>query len=107
MVTATSLFELPLIRLEFCRRFEEGAIDALQHRVFLTAPPVGAGDAHELEGRDLARVVHVPTTAEVREGGMRTLGDVAVLDVLEEVELEGLGAPAVFGFGTRNRRHLE
>src|SRR5712691_3979678 len=90
MVTATGLLELLLIRFKFCLRLEEGAIDALQHRVLLTTPPVGASNAHELEGRDLARVVHVPTAAEVREGGMRALGDVAVLDVIEAVELGGL-----------------
>ena len=93
MVAAPGLLELLLIRLELFLRLEEGAIDALQHRVLLTAPPVGTSDAHELEGRDLARVVHVPTTAEVSEGGVRALGDVAVLDVLEEVEFEGLLAP--------------
>src|SRR5262249_27530642 len=101
------LFELLLIHFNFCRSLKECAIDPLQHRVLLTAPPVGASNAHELEGRDLARIIHVPTAAEVREGSVRALGDVAVLDVLQQIELEGLVMPALFGFATRNRRHLK
>src|SRR5437762_672146 len=107
MVTAPGLFELLLIRFKFCLRLEQGTIDALQHRVLLTTPPIGTSNAHELEDRDLARSIHVPTAAEVRKGGVCALGDVAILDVLEEVELEGLVVPALCGFGTRNRRHLE
>src|SRR5215470_17493013 len=107
MVAAPRLFELVLICLQLCLRLEQGAIDALQHRILLTAPPVGASDVHELEGRDLARIIHMPTAAQVREGSVGALSDVAVLDVLEKIELEGLVAPVPFGFGTRNRRHLE
>src|SRR5262249_3774833 len=107
MVATPGLLELPLIRLKFCRRLEESAIDALQHRVLLTAPPVGASNAHELEDRDLARMIHMPTAAQVREGSVRALGDVVVLDVLQQIELEGLVMPALFGFGTRNGRHLK
>ncbi len=95
MVAAPGLLELLFIRLELFLRLKEGAVDALQHGVLLTAPPVGASDAHELEGGDLARMVHVSTTAEVSEVGVRALRDVAVLDVLEEVEFEGLLAPAL------------
>src|SRR5713226_2763060 len=107
MITAPGLLELLFIRLECFRRLKEGAVDALQHGVLLTAPPVSASDAHELKSRDLARMVHVSTAAEISEIGVRTLGDVAVLDVLEEVEFEGLLTPALFGFGTRDRRHLK
>src|SRR5215475_1221388 len=107
MIAAPSLFELLFIRLELFLRLKEGAIDALQHWVLLAAPPVGTGNAHELEGRDLARMVHVTTTAEVREGGVRALGDIAVLNVLEEVEFERLLTPTLFGFGARDRRHLK
>src|SRR5262249_28419399 len=107
MVAAPGLLELLFIRLELFLRLKEGAVDALQHRVFLTAPPVGASDAHELEDGDFARMVHVSTTTEVSEVSVRALGDVAVLDVLEEVEFERLPTPALFGFGTRNRRHVK
>src|SRR4029453_17226897 len=107
MVAASSLLELLFIRLELFLRLKEGAVDALQHRVLLTAPPVGASDAHELEGGDFTRMVHVSTTTEVSEGRVRALGEVAVLDVLEEVEFERLLTPAFFGFGTRNRRHVK
>src|SRR5262249_18042657 len=107
MVAAPSLLELLFIRLELFLRLKEGAIDALQHGVLLAAPPVGASNAHEFEGGELTRMVHLPATAEVREVSMRALGDVAVLDVLEEVEFERLLTPALFGFGTRNRCHLK
>src|SRR6266567_8678294 len=107
MVAAPGLLELLFICFELFLRLKEGAIDTLQHGVLLAAPPVSAGDAHELEGGDLARMVHVSTTAEVSEVSVRALGDVAVLDVLEEIEFEGLLTPTLFGYGTRNRRHLK
>src|SRR5262245_52761252 len=107
MIATPGLLELLFVRLELLLRLKEGAIDALQHGVLLTTPPVCASDVHELEGRDLARMVHVSTTAEISEVGMRALGDVAVLDILQEVEFEGLLTPALFGFDTRDRRHLK
>src|SRR5262249_1159401 len=107
MIAAPRLLELLFIRLELVLRLKERAIDALQHGVLLTAPPVSTGDAHDLEGRELARMVHVSTTAEISEVGVRALGDVAVLDVLQEVEFEGLLTPTFFGFGSRDRRHLK
>src|SRR5262245_50879491 len=107
MIAAPSLLELLFIRLEFFRGLKEGAVDALEHGILLTAPPVGTSNTHELERRDLARMVHVSTTAEVGEGSVRTLRDVTVLDVLQEVEFEGLLTPAFFGFGSRDRRHLK
>src|SRR5438445_2921011 len=107
MVAAPGLLELLFIRLELFLRLKEGTIDALQHRVLLTAPPVGTSDAHELEGGDLARMVHVSAAAEVSEVSVRALRDVTVLNVLEEVEFERLHMPTLFGFGTRNRRHLK
>src|SRR5215510_14226888 len=107
MIAASGLLELLFIRLKLFLRLKEGAVDTLQHGVLLTAPPVSASDTHELEGRDLARMVHVSTTAEISEVGVRALGDVAVLDVLQEIEFEGLLTPALFGFGTRDRRHLK
>src|SRR5215471_9008290 len=93
MITAPRLLELLFIRLERFLRLKEGTVDTLQHGVLLAAPPVGAGDAHELEGGDLARMVHVSTTAEVSEVGVRALRDVTVLNILEEVEFEGLLTP--------------
>src|SRR5215471_5946244 len=107
MITAPRLLELLFIRLELFLRLKERTIDTLQHGVLLAAPPVGSGNTHELEGGDLARMVYVSTTAEVSEVGVRALGDVVVLNVLQEVEFEGLLAPALFGFGARDRRHLK
>src|SRR5262245_38239301 len=107
MIAAPSLLELLFIRLEFFRGLKEGAVDALEHGILLTAPPVGTSNTHELERRDLARMVHVSPTAEVGEGSVRALRDVAILDVLQKVEFEGLLAPALLGFSTRDRRHLK
>jgi hypothetical protein len=52
-------------------------------------------------------MVHVSTTTEISEGSVRALRDVAVLDVLQEVEFEGLLAPTLFSFSTRDCRHLK
>jgi hypothetical protein len=52
-------------------------------------------------------MVYVSTTAEVSEGGVRALRDITVLDILQEVKFKGLLAPALFGFGSRDRRHLK
>src|SRR5262245_58282151 len=107
MVATPGLLELLFICLQLLLRLKEGAVDTLQQGVLLTAPPVSASDAHELEGRDLARMVYMSTTAEVGEVGVCTLGDVAILDLLQEIEFEGLLAPALFGFSTCSRRHLK
>src|SRR5262245_39694757 len=82
MVAAAGFLELVEVLVELFLGLEERAIDALEHRVLLAAPPVGAGDAHELEGRDLLRRVQVAAAAEVGEGAMGALRDPVVGDVL-------------------------
>src|SRR5262245_39635159 len=104
MIAAPGLLELLFIRPELFLRLKESTIDALQHGILLAAPPVGTSNAHELEGRDLTRMVHVSATAEISEGGVRALGDIAILNVLEEVKFERLLTPTLFGFGSRDRR---
>ena len=65
MVAPPGFFELVLVGRQFLRRLEERPIDALQLRILLAAAPVGSGDAHELERRNLARVIDVPAAAQV------------------------------------------
>ena len=50
------------------------AVDALEHRVLLVAPPVGAGHPHQLEVAEPTRVGHVRATAEVDEVGRVLVG---------------------------------
>jgi hypothetical protein len=53
------------IRIEVVLARPRGAVDALEHLVLRVAPPVGAGDFHQLEDLELARRRHVRTAAEV------------------------------------------
>ena len=52
-------------------------------------------------------MVHMSTTAEVGEFGVRALRDVTVLDVLQKVEFEGLLTPTLFSWSTRDRCHFQ
>ncbi len=48
VVAALGLLEAMQILVELFLRGKGGAVDALQHRVVLVAPPVGAGDREQL-----------------------------------------------------------
>src|SRR5712691_10050101 len=65
MVAAACFFDLPQVVVKLCLRLPGRAIDALQHRPFLVASPVGARDTRQLERTNLLRVVYVRTTAQV------------------------------------------
>ncbi len=77
-----------------------GPVDALELLALLVAPPVGAGDPHQLEvaqaaGRGHVRApaqvdegVGVPVGAHHRAGGVHLVG--ARLDGLDDLQLEGL-----------------
>ena len=107
VVALARLLELALVRIELVLRFEERPVHALELGVGLVTAPVGAGDAHQLERRNLAGVVHVAAAAEVGELAVGALRDGAVLDVREQVELEGLVAPALLRLGAGDGGHLE
>ncbi len=107
VVAAPRFFELVLIGFEFRLRLEQRSVHPLELRILLAAAPVSPGDAHELERRDLAGVVHVTAAAEVGEVGVRALRDVALLEVGEEVELEGLIRPLTLSLRLGERRHHE
>ena len=81
-----------------------GAVDPLQHGPVLVAAPVGAGHAHQLDAlnRNLARVLHMGTAAQILEGvlgvgrdDLAALGFLAVLvhrafdQALDQLQLVG------------------
>jgi hypothetical protein len=61
-------------------RLPRGAVDPLQLRVLLTAPPVRAGVAHQLERRDLPGGGHVRAAAQVLPAQLARLGVHVVVD---------------------------
>ena len=71
VVALARLLKLALVLLKLLLCLEERSVDALELGVGLVAAPVGAGDAHELERRNLAGVVHVAATAEIGELAVR------------------------------------
>ena len=76
------------------------AVDALEHRTLLVAPPVGAGDGEQLErlGIDLRGVRHVGPAAQVGEAVVRVRGDLFVRrKVVDQLELVGLVGKAPAG----------
>ena len=70
VVAQLRLLEQVEVALELLLVAPGGAIDALQHRLVLVAPPVGAGDRQQLESlaRHLAGVLDVRPLAQVLEG---------------------------------------
>ena len=84
-----------------------GVRPTLKLRILFAAPPVGAGDAHELECADLAGVADVAAAAKIREFGVRALRDTAFFQVGEEIELEGLTGPLLLSLGLAQARHHE
>ncbi len=69
VVALLGLLEAVQVLLERGLRFPRGAVDALEHRALLVAPPVRAGDLGELERAEPLRRRHVRTTAQVDELG--------------------------------------
>ncbi|GJE70498.1 hypothetical protein CHKEEEPN_2036 [Methylorubrum podarium] len=66
VVAALGLLQPVQVGVEISLRRPGRAVDARQHRVVGVAPPIGAGDLHQLEGgADLARRGHVRAAAEV------------------------------------------
>jgi len=69
---------------------EGGAVDAGQHGPPHVAAPVGAGDAEELEGLDLAGAGEVWAAAQVDEVALLVEADGVVFDGLEQLDLVDL-----------------
>jgi len=67
VVTLFGLLQHGQVLLQLVLGGPGGAVDALQHLVFVVAAPIGAGELHELEVLELARAGHVRATAQVFE----------------------------------------
>ncbi len=95
MVPALGLLETVEVLRERLRRLPGGAVDALQLRPVLVAAPVGAGDAHQLEVAEPARLGHVRAPAQVDEvAGVPIGGDEPGLVAADlRPELGELGRP--------------
>ena len=65
MIALLGLFEAVQVVLELLLVGPGRAVDPLQHLVARIAAPVGAGDLHQLEGRELAGGRHVRPAAQV------------------------------------------
>ncbi len=67
MVALLRLGPAPEVAVELVLGGPDRAVDALEHRALLVAPPVGAGDREQLERADPAGARHVGTLAQVDE----------------------------------------
>src|SRR5215211_599495 len=96
VVPALRLLDPLQVVLEIGLRVERRAVDTGQLRVVFVAPPVGAGEAGQLERLDRLRVLKVRAAAEVGELALRVERDVAVggVDELDLVLLSLLLEPA-------------
>ena len=89
MVAALRLLEPRQVLLELRLAGEGRAVDALEHRVALVAPPVGARDLEQLERADLVGALHVRPAAQVGEVAVPEDRDLLALgDVVDARNLE-------------------
>src|SRR5207247_7003664 len=65
VVALLRLLEPPEMLVELVLGEPRGAVDPLQHRIPLVAPPVGAGGREELEVLHVTRRRHVGPAAEI------------------------------------------
>jgi hypothetical protein len=98
MVAAFRVLDALEILFEVLFREEGGTVDALELRILLIAEPVGAGDAHDLEGLDAPGRGDVRAAAEVDKLAVAVEGDfVAGLGkFLDEVDLHKVVADLEF-----------
>ncbi len=85
VVAALDLLQPGEVRVELGLGRPDRPVDALQLGVVLVAPPVGAGDGHELERSNVAGPFDMRSTAEVGEGVMGVDPDLPALDRLVEL----------------------
>ena len=94
VVALLRLLEPPQMLVELLLREPRGAVDALEHRVALVAPPVGAGGREELEVLHVRGRGHVRPAAEVDEVALPVERDARRRDPFEDLHLERLTALA-------------
>ena len=88
VIALLGLLEHMEVCVEISLLLEGRAVDALQHLVVLVAAPVSTGDAHELQGLDLARRDDVRAGAEIRELALRVHRDLLTCrQILDEFDL--------------------
>ena len=92
VVAPLGFLELLEVGVELLLPGEGGRVDARQHRLLRIAPPVGAGDLHQLERLShLAGRGHVRPAAEIRPFPLAVeLDVVARRNGVDELDLEGL-----------------
>src|SRR5450759_1738573 len=106
MVAALGFLAAVKVAVQLFLRGPDRAVDALEHRPFLRAAPVGARDGHQLERADRPGAGHVRTLAQVgklavfiggsgRQGRVRVSG--ARGQVVENLDLERLIASLAVG----------
>ncbi len=87
VVALLRLREPVQVVLERVAGLPRGAVDALQLRVLLAPPPVGGGDPHQLERRDVPGRRHVRTAAQVLPRQRAVLAQVVVDGQLAAADL--------------------
>ena len=66
VVAAFGFLQLVQVGVELLLVAPGGAVDARQHGVAVVAPPIGAGDLHQLErGADIGGGAHVRAAAQI------------------------------------------
>ena len=89
VVPALDLLQLGQMGVQrsLCR--EGGAVDSLEHRVPLVAPPIGSGARQQLQRRHPAGRGDVRAPAQINKLTLAVKGRRLVLDVFENVHLVG------------------
>ncbi len=97
VVAGLDLRQLLEMGVQLGLRLEGGAVDALQHGPLLVAAPVRPGDGEQLEGADLPGRGHVRPAAQVDEGAAAVDGHRLVRQVVDQLQLVGLGGEELAG----------
>jgi hypothetical protein len=93
VVPLPGLLDAPQMPIQLLLRLPGRAVDALQHRPRLVAPPVGARGVEQLEGAEILRRREVASPAQVLEASVPVERDRRPLrfgQVLDDLDLEGL-----------------
>ena len=86
MVALAGFFQAEKKLVELLPGREGGAVDALEHGVFLTAPPVGAGYAQQFESLHLSGVFDMWATAQIYKIALLVDRQGWLLDLQDEFE---------------------
>ncbi len=91
MIPPLGLFQPVEMVIEILLRRPGRAVNPLEHRALLTAPPVSAGHIEQLELADLRRVPNVRPAAEIGERILGIAGDHGIFrQIIDDLYLVGL-----------------